>query len=406
VVPPLTPGAPYTPWPEAPLCPDTGLNHNVNLFHTLWDASRGCHYDHEHGQNPFTAEVAAAFPGFDLQALMGGVQIGHTNFSGPTENTAKHGGFKWNVQLQHPEGCKGFEGATNGVNGSAIQIHGFGNYAIELEATVHSSNALFRQCNEANPGDYGYVYVVQHVSYGEIVSPYQGDLLTYPYYISPTWDPLRGMYLSVGCIGEKLPGQRGDCRDDLAQAQTNRASSNWTSKPGGSGPRPPNSTLLRLLWRVEDTYQMFDWNDQSYPYSFLWLCTSDGGASYNPVGCEYNNSTTQVHELAGEIPADWDNRGGFDSDPRLGRITAQGYVTRFGTLVPEGACQMPGTDCHPIKMVNAYVGTYGSVLVFTDGKGTNIVPITPERDIYFCGGVVCSEASVGAVSSGWIGSEN
>ena len=126
----------------------------------------------------------------------------------------------------------------------------------------------------------------------------------------------------------------------------------------------------------------------------------------NPVGCEYNNSTTQVHEMAGEIPADWDNLAGFDSDPRVGRITAEGYVTRFGTLVPQGACLVPGTDCHPIKMVNAFVGTYGSVLVFTTGKGTNIVPTNPERDIYFCGGVVCSATSAGAVSSGWIGSEN
>jgi hypothetical protein len=57
-------------------------------------------------------------------------------------------------------------------------------------------------------------------------------------------------------------------------------------------------------------------------------------------------------------------------------------------------------------MVQAFVGEYGSVLVHTPDKGTNIVPYLPERDIYFCGGVPCSETSHGAVPSGWLGAEN
>jgi hypothetical protein len=95
------------PFPDAPLCPDTGEAHDHSLFHTLWDDKRGCHYDHEHGQNPFTPEVAAAFPGFDLRALIGGVGVGHTNPSSPMENTHKHGGFKWDVTLSHSVGCSG-----------------------------------------------------------------------------------------------------------------------------------------------------------------------------------------------------------------------------------------------------------------------------------------------------------
>jgi hypothetical protein len=243
----------------------------------------------------------------------------------------------------------------------------------------------------------------QHVSYGEVVSPYQGDLLMYPYYSVPVYDPAFGPYLTVGCIGEKLPGQRGDCRDDLAQARVNNADSNWSSKPTGSGIRPPNSSLIQILWRLRDTYQMFDWSDQTYPYTFLWLCSSDG-LTYNPAGCRYNNSTTQVHEVQGTIPAAWDNLAGFDADPRLGRITAQGFVTNFGDL--NTSCTTVGPDCQPIKMVQAFVGKYGSVLVFTPGKGSNIVPYLPERDIYFCAGVPCSETSPGAVPSGWIGDEN
>ena len=56
--PSLTPNQPSTlapasmgiaPFPDAPLCPDTGEAHDHSLFHTLWDDKRGCHYDHEHG---------------------------------------------------------------------------------------------------------------------------------------------------------------------------------------------------------------------------------------------------------------------------------------------------------------------------------------------------------------------
>jgi hypothetical protein len=247
------------------------------------------------------------------------------------------------------------------------------------------------------------VFLSQHVTYGEIVSPYQGDLVMYPYYSVPTYDPAFAPYLTVACIGEKLPGQRGDCRDNLDQAKTNNADSVWASIPSGPGARPANSSLFQILWRLRDTYQMFDWNDQSYPYTFLWLCSTDG-SSYNQAGCEYNNSTTQVHEIRGTIPASWDNLAGFDTDPRLGRITAQGYVTNFGEL--NTSCTTVGTNCLPIKMVQAFVGKYGSVLVYTPGKGTNIVPYLPERDIYFCSGAPCDETSPGAVPSGWIGAEN
>jgi hypothetical protein len=399
-----TPG-PGAPYPDAPLCPDTGAAHDNSRFHTLWDTTRGCHYDHEHGADPFTPDVAAVFPDSDLPALLGNVQIGHTNPSGPMENTHKHGGFKWNVQLAHPQGCQGFEDATNGVNGSVIEYHGFGDYAVELEASIHSALALLRLCNTADPADYGYLFTVQHISYGEIVSPYQGDLLPYPYYTWPPYDPARGPYLSVECIGQKLEGQRSECRHTLAEAQAaGHSSSVWTSKPTGHGERPQNSALFGLLWRAEDVYRALDWRDQEHPYTFLWLCTADGGATYDPAGCAYNNTTTQVSEIAGTIPADWDNLADFDRDPQVGRITAEGYTTSFGDL--NLSCTAPGPDCFPIKMVRAFVGTYGSVLVLTNGKGTNLVPINPERDIYFCAGQVCAASDPGAVPSGWVGPGN
>ena len=388
------------PYPDAPLCPDTGEAHDHSLFHTLWDSARGCHYDHEHGQNPFTPEVVAAFPSFELKALLGGVGVGHTNPSGPMENMHKHGGFKWQVLLDHPNGCAGHEGSTIGVDASVIQYHAFGDYSVEFEARIHSAVALLRQCLTDNPTDYGYMYLVQHVDYGQRVSGYQGIVLPYPDQPQPTYKSGAAPYFSIDCIGTTCP-TKTQTRDSILALNSN-ASTTWTSDPeklNGTG-----SHLFELLLRARDTYQVLDRDDLTYPFTFVWLCSQDGGVTYSAIaGCRYNNSTTRVHEINGTIPADWDNLAGFDADPRNGRITADGYVTRFGDL--NMSCAAAGPDCHPIKMVGAFVGYYGSFLEPTkkDQFGPEALP---ERDIYFCGTQVCLEGDPSATDSSWIGQNN
>jgi hypothetical protein len=396
---PVSDQAGIAPYPNAPLCPDTGDAHDHSLFHTLWDSVRGCHYDHEHGQNPFTQEVATTFPGFDLLALIGGVGVGHTNPSSEVENTHKHGVYKWDVTLSHSAGCVGGDGATYGVDAAVIQYHSFGDYSIELEARFHSAMALMRQCLESNPGDYGYVFINQLEDYGQRVTPYQGTVLQYPFTPLPEYDSSLKPYFTVECIGGVPPCEKyPDYQSFLDQKNT--ADSLWVSEPlhlADSG-----SPLFALLFKTRDIYQVLDWTDQEYPFTFLWLCSADGGQTYDPAGCRFNNTTTRVQQVAGTIPASWDNLPGFDTDMRAGRITAEGYVTRFGELTMD--CTTPDTDCHPIKLVQAFVGSYGSL--FFDKEETSSPIGTPERDIYFCGDQVCSEDSPGAVPSGWVGQEN
>lgn len=391
------PGAPY---PNAPLCPG---EHDYSLFHTLWNSAQGCHYDHEHGDNPFTSEVAAAFPGFDLKPLLGGVEIGHSNPSSPMENVHKHGGFKWQAQPVTPQGCvTGFENAQFGVNGAAILYHAFGNYGIELEARIHSTAALVRQCVPGS-NDYGYLFTIQHQEYGQRVSPYQGTLLPYPDNPSLAYGGGFGPYLTTDCIGTGIPTCRTS-RDFIISRNLN-TNSIWTSKPTGTGIRPQTSRLFRLLFRVRDTYQVFNSADLVHPFTYTWLCSSENGASYDPSmpGCRWNNTTTRVHEVAGDIPAAWDNLADFDTDPRPGRVTAEGYTDRFGAL--DLTCNEPSGSCFPLKLAGAYVGRYGGEL--SPVKVSNPDPVSnPERDFYFCGGAVCAETAPGAVPSGWVGAEN
>jgi hypothetical protein len=244
------------------------------------------------------------------------------------------------------------------------------------------------------------------MEYGQRTSQYQGDVLIYPDNFSPAFASGFGPYLTVDCFGVKLAGQLGACRPDLAffnGAVNRNANSKWTSKPTGSGARPPVSGLLQILFDVRDTYQVLDWTDQTYPYTFKWLCSADGGATYNPVACRYNNTTSTVHEIAGVIPATWDNLSGWDTDARVGRVTASGYVTRYGARNP--GCTMPGTDCHPVELRWAFVGKYGANLC-VDKCSNNTPDTTRERDVYFCGLVMCAETTFGAVPSGWVGQGN
>jgi hypothetical protein len=128
--------------------------------------------------------------------------------------------------------------------------------------------------------------------------------------------------------------------------------------------------------------------------------------SYDPdlPNCRYNNTTTQINEVVGEIPEEWDNLTNFDRDARPGRITADGFVTRFGNL--NLACVAPGPDCHPLKLVAAFTGRYGTQFLLSPENATNHPLNLPERDIYFCGGQVCSEGDPGATPSGWLGQTN
>lgn len=406
---PPTAGVPGEPYPDAPLCSDSGVSHDNSLFHTVWDSARGCHYDHEHGRNPFTSEVSAAFPGFNLYELLGNMGVGHRNLSSPLENTLKHGGFKWDVALAMPQPCVGFESTSTGTDAAVIQYHTFGDQEIEFEARIHTTVALVRQCKTSNPSDYGYIFVPQFADYGQRVIPYIGTIVNYPNQPVPAYDHGLGPYFFAECV-DAIPPTATQCRNSLQQVLSQRLPSDnaWTSKPTGANNtgNPFGSKLFQLLFRLADGYRIFDWNDQSHPFTWLWLCSNDGGVDYDPTACRYTNSSTQVSEIQGKVPAEWDNLAGFDTNPTAGRVTAEGYVTKFGDLAPAGVCLQPNAECFPIKMVNAFTGTWGSVIVFTPGKGTNIYPVTPSRNIWFCGQVVCAENAPGAVPSGWIGPAN
>ncbi len=394
------PSGNLAPYPSAPLCPDHDDDHDITHFHTLWNAVDGCHYDHEHGANPYVPEVAQAFaPLGDLRAYFGGVEIGHTNPSSPAENTLKHGGMKIQWAVPAPQGCAvGFESGAVAVDAYVIQYHAFGAQSIEFETRLHSTAGFLRQCKD-DSGDYGYVAFNQLQNYGERCLPYQGITLHYPDNFLPEYDCENGQYFTT----EGVPLVRPSLQYYFERGLNNLTI--WTSKTTGPGARGQGSTLFNLLFRGRDAPQVMDTSDLEHPFTWLWLCSDDGGATFAArPGCKYNNTTLTIHEISGVIPAEWDGRAGFDTDGRAGRVSASAFVTRFGAINP--ACTTPGFDCHPLTLVNAFVGKYSSEVSVV--KVSNPTPLdTPDHgDIYFCGERVCAETDTGTVSSGWVGPNN
>lgn len=393
-----TPSGEILPYYGAPLCP----THDNTKWHSLWDSVLGCHYDHEHGANPHTSQVALAFPKFNLDELLCGVQIGHCNPTSLMENTHKHGGWKIQVQIPTPNGCaNGFEGAERGVGKAVIWYHNFGRYDVELESRNHSSIFLLEICNPNNPSDVGQLFVTTHEEYGLRPAPYQGIALEYPNNPAP-YNPAFGPYWSTGCIGNGLPNCQQLTVQDIVRLNQN-VSSTVTGKKTGTGIRPPVSRFP-ILFRSIDNYQVVNTSDLVYPFTWLFVCSTDGGITFNPVGCRWNNSTSMVHEIAGVIPSSWDNLVGFDINPVVGRITAKGFVTHLGELNLN--CIEVGLDCHPIQMENMFVGSYGASLAPVGGKGTFSNENLPERDVYFCQNLLCTPSSFGATPSGWISDNN
>lgn len=378
---PLPTGNPGAPYPGAPAC----TQHTFDEFHTLWNATLGCHYDHEHGINPNTPEIEAVLPG--IYEFLGNTWIGHTNLSSPIENTDKHGGFKWQCDATAPNGSTiGFENGTVAIDAYCVQIHSFGDQAIEMEPRIHSSVGILRQSKPDNPNDYGWVYVIQYQDVGQRIIPYQGTIEPWPNQPDPAFPSPRGPYWSNDCVGNVI-----QCRSSLAQAMANANSETVTTKPSGTG-YSTTPDHFRFLYRTNDGYRIFQWSDQTHPFTWLWLCSSDGGFEFNPVGCRYNHSTTTVHELAANVPAAWDNLAGWDTDARVGRVTAEGFVDQNGD--PTAVCEAPGVQCFPRKYVQAFVGFSSSETFNIKCQPSNIACF-PDRDIYFDG-----------VPSGWIGPNN
>jgi len=378
------PGAPY---PGAPLC----ATHNPTAYHTLWNSAEECHYDHEHGSMDFGQ--AAALLGVDLTTFTGGQQISYPwqtmHHDGCLENDCKHGGYKWTFKTTNEDPCIAAEVGPNGTDGYAVQFHGRGDAEDNL-TRVHSSFIAVVVCNVQ--GQRGVLVTGGWQDYGQRVSSYQSeDILALSGQPDPAYRGLLSPYLSLDCYDD-TGNQADDCGTKFIHS-----GATWVSRPQAREMIDCCHKVAQLLFRSRDPHQWVNGSSRFLldAQTFRWVC---GVETYNPVGCRGNNTTVRIHQVFGDVPEAWDSLDGAVD----GLVTWQGYTDRWGNVV-EG-CEQAGLDCVPIYLQNVPVGGFSST--FDNEVPASSPEALPERDIYFCSSLPCTEGDFGAVSSGWIGAEN
>lgn len=113
--PPPPPGGNIQPFAGAPACEDIGIAHNDRAWHGIWNYEQGCHWDHEHMQNPHQTDaifgteyysLAGAELSYPWQTYAGSGENFEAYVEGTaTENSAKHEGYAWHQFTNGLEVC-------------------------------------------------------------------------------------------------------------------------------------------------------------------------------------------------------------------------------------------------------------------------------------------------------------
>lgn len=197
-----TPVPSQEPYPGAPLC----ANHTVG-WHSLWNAELGCHYSHQHGDNPH--EVDDLFGAEWLDATGGEVTIAWQ--PAPTDDLdyrRKHYGLFWMVRRDLPcysqfgDGC---------VTAFRAEVHmlpdvydNYRNTPSGLTASRHVFRVEAIVCSEADPTDCGMIRMGGAQYLGDVLVD-QAVVLDFPEpaVLNPGYRTPRPVSLNYWNIGQR-----------------------------------------------------------------------------------------------------------------------------------------------------------------------------------------------------------
>lgn len=144
------------PYPDAPAC----ASHDDRAYHSLWDAERGCHYDHSHNEDPHSVDDIF---GTDYYGWAGG-EVSYP-WQTPDENLYKHAGYMWFVDRDLP--CE--SAFTNGcIRAYRVQAHGMAT-ALGTTTATHSVWIEALVCPEDDPDNCGIVRGGGHQGEADLV---------------------------------------------------------------------------------------------------------------------------------------------------------------------------------------------------------------------------------------------
>lgn len=340
------------PFADAPLCP----THNDIAWHGLWDAERGCHYDHTHNDDPALGDSVFGPAG----TLWGGQNISYPWLTPNENNEHGHSGYKYYVNLapfpaSAQEGYEYIDPDPNFVTAFRIQYHDVGGNA-HMVKRFHSY-FMEVQITSRDGSVTGTISTGGHADFGCLHVPYKDEFL-----LLPDFDPMNSSGQSMCGIDQTLDADPYRAASSLTDLPAPDSDSDnmwiWTSHD-----RYGYNLLGYFFFRTLDSLTGMDRQD---PYAEHFICPD--------FTCKFNNSEHHVFNVFMMIPSSLDTDGD-------GIVNYVGYTDIKGNIVQ--GCTASDANCVPLQIVNAPVGT-AIWSRNTSGLRPEGDPIR-DHDIYFNG---------------------
>lgn len=336
--------AEIAPYPAAPLCP----THDDRAYHGLWDAARGCHYNHTHGDNPH--ELDGLF-GTEIYSWFGGeISYPWQTFSASgTENQLKHEGYYWIVRSNIPCPANATEGCVTDFR-LLMHMHADGHdtgvryhsYFVQKRVCPNPNNSTQNGCGIATSGGWQDT----------------GDLLV------------------NGNLTIDVPGN-GNCHK---QHRSTDGMAVWypCQRWGLEGP----DGLFRESVAIHN-----EWDRTSTDPAQVAVYTDT--VCYPNPRCTSNGTFLRPHLIQLDIPAN-PIEDLFDPDNNNIVESFNGFTTPYGVVDP--ACTEVSAVCVPLQLTNIRTNLTYAYRDTDPGRS---------YDVWFCGGVQCTMTSPGRVTSNW-----
>ncbi|HBY94957.1 MAG TPA: hypothetical protein DEP84_13535 [Chloroflexi bacterium] len=296
-------------------------SHDPSKWHPLIDPVTGCHFNHEHKDNPHDLDDVFG----PVETHLRGYSVGlpwQTGLTGTEENRYKHESYGWLVLRNLPPSNSR---SQNGAEKNSKDVAFVKNIRVQVHGDLHAGGAATRfhsvwieaqVCYRANPNDCGIVGFGGHLDYGELR-------------VDGVWVPLPNDPRAYAGLTPPAPERQVD---NLIAKRSHSATSHsvrWIGRFAGAvGP----IAYAGIAHETKDSWQPIDPAD---PGAVQLTCPD--------FECEDNNSTARLDffilrpRQTPPVTAD-------------SRINFKGYTDRFLNVVED--CREPGPDCVPLVFEN------------------------------------------------------
>lgn len=334
-------GQPGDPYAAAPACP----SHDPNQWHGLWDAARGCHYNHTHNADPSQVDNVFGPAG----QWTGGMSISYP-WQTLNENQYKHQGYKYAAAADLPCTQDTYEYVNpqpGCVRAYRIEHHALGG-PMDGVVRFHSYFAEVRICTR-DGSRCGIVRTGGHSDYGILHVPYKEAWIPLPEKDPPElWqyfndrsqvnlnvDPYRA-YNTLALM-QQMRAPEHTCKTCVGPGHELRTT--WAGKThfGGSDWAVGNQTVGFQFWTFDD-WGGFDPNNVA---DYQLVCPE--------ANCRFNSSEHALYTVSVNIAPELDDNGD-------GIVNYSGFTDLNGNIV--STCSAAGQNCVPLSIENAPVGKF------------------------------------------------